>query len=728
MAIIQPMELMAVTGYLNIKNGELQPGGRLSGLVGQRAPRNSDRTRQNDLLFVHITLFPAVAEPFDALAEDLAEAFTTFFFRTGGTVNSALRQATRHINGLLLKWNMSNEQVPREAAITSVVYKNGEMYIVQSGPSLAMLGRNFGVERIPAVEPDRITPLGKGVNLDFRFEHYRVQSDDQFLLVDPWLAVVPMQTMEQAFSYQDVESSLADFSDIAADQPLKVVMVRFTDEAPKIFPDSKYQIEILGNQTTRPIMAVPRLTLNGLAGSNTAPKREKGNQDETVVGGMAKRGLTAAVSRVSRLAEGTAEALEQFDSEAEVTQQTPEMPREYNEVPILAAISIIIPILMALIFFGVFLNNQTNRQRSLLLDQMGATLILAEEESDPTQRRTRYLQVMELGERALEAGVTEPEVLNIQESARRELDEMDGIFRLSSQLLHHYEAEGTQLKAVASQQSTSGDGFYVLDAGGQSVHFHQTGQNLIPAIETGEPTQVANSDRAIGAYTIGQFVDIMWRPAGPQNPRESLAILDNRGAIISYFPESSELRAIQLGMSSAWRNPIQMKSYDGNLYVLDDTAGYVWRYYPSNGNYVIQEERQAITFYDSAELDKAADFEIDNSDGSVLFLYDNGKLLKFYNGRTTWTEDTIARNGLKNPLSAPNTIKITGEGNTASFFVLDPGSNRMLQFSKSGVLLNQFRATDAHGQELFRNAVDFIVTSNPTRFVIITENEVYFVE
>ena len=154
------MELLAVTGFLDIKNGELQKGDKISGLVGQPAPRNADRTRQNDVLFVHITLFPAVADQYDILAEDMADAFTTFFFRTSGTVNSALRQATRHINGQLLKWNMSNDSVPREAAITSMVYKNEEIYLVQAGPSLAMMGHNFGVEKIPTNEPDRITPLG----------------------------------------------------------------------------------------------------------------------------------------------------------------------------------------------------------------------------------------------------------------------------------------------------------------------------------------------------------------------------------------------------------------------------------------------------------------------------------------------------------------------------------------------------------------------------------------
>ncbi|MEM8862457.1 MAG: hypothetical protein AAGD96_29435, partial [Chloroflexota bacterium] len=605
--------------------------------------------------------------------------------------------------------------------------------------ALTLLGRNFGVERIPASEPDRITPLGQGVNLDFRFEHYRIQEGDQVMLVDPWLAVVPSSTLDQAIAYQNVESSLADFSDIAADQSLNVIMVRFAEEAPQLFSDSKYHIEVLGKKTSRPMMGIPKLTLNGRGGNDDSttvmepssmPLREgeQGGQDETKIGSMARKGMAAAVSRVTRSGGRSAEVLERFDNDAAVQNATPEMPKARREWPALLAMSLLVPLLMASVFFGVYVRNQTNEQRSLLVDQMGATLILAEEESDPALKRARYLQVLELGERAVESGVTEPEVLNMQESARKQLDEMDGIFRLNAQLIHTYEGENTQLKSLAAQESTAGSGFYVLDVGGQAVYFHQTGQNLIPVAETAEPVQVANAQRSIGAYAIGQFVDIMWRPFDPQNPRESLAILDSRGAIVSYFPEAAELRVIQLGMSSAWRRPVQMKSYDGNLYVLDEEAGYVWRYYPSNGNYVIQEERQAITFYDDPQLSESADFVIDSSDGSVLFLYNDGNLLKYYNGRTTWTDETILRNGLKSPLLQPVSIKFVGEGTTASFYVLDPGSNRILQFSKSGVLLNQYRATDAFGQELIPQAVDFEVTFNPTRFVIITGDAVYAAE
>ena len=712
------MELFAVTGFLDIKNGEVQGGDKISGLVGQRAPRSADRNRQNDILFIHITLFPALSDQYDILAEDLVDAFSTFYFRTGGTVNSAMRQATRHINGLLLKWNMSNDSVSREAAITSVVYKNDEIYIVQAGPSLALMGHNFGLEKIPTNEPDRITPLGQGVNLDFRFEHYRIQEGVQFLLVDPWLAVIPTTTLEGALAYNDVESSLADLSDIAADQPLKVVMVRFTSDPPQLYKDSKFQIELLNNKSARPTLGMGRAKRNRRAGELEATI----DPDATVVSGM---GMP--------MREGQVESLEEFDSSADETAQSvelniPEMPKERSEWPTMAAISIFVPMLMALLFFGLYIRNEGNEQRSQLLEQMAATQILAEEETDPALKRARFLQVLELGELAVASGVTEPEVRNIQESARRKLDEMDGIFRLEAQLLHQYEGENVALTSIVGQSSAIGDGFYVLDGGSQAVYFHQTGTNLLPAIETGTPTVVATADRAIGAYAIGQFVDMMWRPLDAQNPREALAILDNRGAIVSYFPEASELRVIQLGMSSAWRHPLQINEYGGNLYVLDDAAGYVWRYYPSNGNYVIQEERQAITFYDSPNIEESVDFVIDDSDGSVLFLYQDGTLLKYYNGRTNWTPETLARNGLQSPMLDPKAIKYAGEGNTASLFVLDPGSNRILQLSRSGVLLNQFRATGADGRELIPQAIDFAVTQNPTRFVIITETEVYFAE
>ncbi len=727
------MDLLAVTGYLDKKNGEVQEGSKISGLIGHGAPRTADRTRQADILFVHITLFPAVSDQYDILAEDLADAFSTFYFRTGGTVNSALRQAARHINGLLLKWNMSNDSVNREAALTSVVYKNDEIYIVQTGPSLAMMGHKFGVEKIPTNEPDRITPLGQGVNLDFRFEHYRIQEGVQFLLVDPWLAVIPGTTLEGALAYNDVESSLADLADIAADQPLKVIMIRFTSDPPQLYKDSKFHIEILDKQSAKKsVMGIPRFSVGGLTGRGKGNDDDTVDPDETLVSGMGmpKRAVAGAAAGVSRAAGKAAEVLEQFDTPSTdaIDQNTPEMPKERSEWPALAAISVLVPIIMALLFFGIYLRNESNEQRSQLLEQMAATQILAEQETDPSLQRARFLQVLELGERALASGVTEPEVLSIQESARRKLDEMDGIFRLNAQRLHSYEGETVALKSVVAQSSTAGDGFYILDGGSQAVYYHQTGPDLLPAIETGTPTSIVTADRAIGAYSIGQFVDMMWRPLDSQNPREALAILDNRGAIVSYFPEETELRVIQLGMSSAWRHPLQMNEYGGNLYVLDDDAGYVWRYYPSNGNYVIQEERQAITFYDSPNLEESVDFVIDESDGSVLFLYEDGTLLKYYNGRTTWTSDTLARNGLQSPILAPQAIKYAGEGNTASIFILDPGSNRILQLSRSGVLLNQFRATGADGRELVPQAIDFVVTQNPTRFVIITDTEVYFAE
>ena len=70
-------------------------------------------------------------------------------------------------------------------------------------------------------------------------------------------------------------------------------------------------------------------------------------------------------------------------------------------------------------------------------------------------------------------------------------------------------------------------------------------------------------------------------------------------------------------------------------------------------------------------------------------------------------------------------FKIIGRGSTASIFVLDPGSGRLLQFAMGGRLLAQYRATDENGQELFTTATDFDVAESPLRVYVSTNNALY---
>jgi hypothetical protein len=76
---------------------------------------------------------------------------------------------------------------------------------------------------------------------------------------------------------------------------------------------------------------------------------------------------------------------------------------------------------------------------------------------------------------------------------------------------------------------------------------------------------------------------------------------------------------------------------------------------------------------------------------------------------------------------SPVSLKIAGEGLVSSLFVLDPGSQRILQFSIGGTFLAQYKAHDELGRELLGRASDFAVLQDPLRLVVAAGDGVYLI-
>jgi hypothetical protein len=73
----------------------------------------------------------------------------------------------------------------------------------------------------------------------------------------------------------------------------------------------------------------------------------------------------------------------------------------------------------------------------------------------------------------------------------------------------------------------------------------------------------------------------------------------------------------------------------------------------------------------------------------------------------------------------PIKVKFVGRGLSSSIYVLDPGSDRLVQLSLGGTFLAQFKVEDAYGVELLGKASDFAVASDPNRVFIVAENTLY---
>ncbi len=129
------MELQALTGQLHIINGQRQEGEMIPGLLAQPAPGKTARGRNQDFLFVHLTLTGPLDET-RSLSLDLVDAISATFYQSTGSVTAALRQAVNHVNQILLQSNMVAGNTAREGAVCCAVLRGDELFMVQTGESL----------------------------------------------------------------------------------------------------------------------------------------------------------------------------------------------------------------------------------------------------------------------------------------------------------------------------------------------------------------------------------------------------------------------------------------------------------------------------------------------------------------------------------------------------------------------------------------------------------------
>jgi hypothetical protein len=83
---------------------------------------------------------------------------------------------------------------------------------------------------------------------------------------------------------------------------------------------------------------------------------------------------------------------------------------------------------------------------------------------------------------------------------------------------------------------------------------------------------------------------------------------------------------------------------------------------------------------------------------------------------------------LATPLQNPVAAELVGVGLNASIFVLDAGNGRIIQISRLGTVLAQYRATDDRGRDAFIGSSDLAIAELPLRIFVTSGNKLYLAE
>ena len=710
------MELQAVTGQRYIGDDGTRGAGPIHGLLALSAPSQAARGRQKDTLFVHLTL-NGRPEDIAVLTQDVVDSISSLFYKTPGSVTAALKKAISQSNQQLLHYNVSGAGTPREGALTCAVLRGEELYVVQAGESFALLGHNFGIERLPPAPPQRITPLGQTAGLDLRYTHNWLQSGDMLLLADPRLAHLPTAAFEPALIDVDVEDGLQELDEIVGAVAARVLLVEFTDEAPGYLLDAEQA------QPASVSLQLPPPTVSPVREGQLSPEvatlagaaSVRPGIDVEVVETKARKATSRAALSLSGLTAWLADLLASLHSpDAE--------SRESGNWAVPAFLAIVIPIIVAIVVGGVYIQRGNVLRLGEIQAEMRQKMIQAQQAGEPAEAQALFEDVIALAGEANEIRPDNAEVSLLREAATGSLDDLAGIARLKGRLLHSYGPESS-LTSI-SLEGESNEALYVLEAGGNRVYRHAI-DTTIESDTLPEPEVILFGEQVIGSHVTGQLVDTTWRPQGNNVERDGLAILDGRGAMISYYPNLKDVRAVPLGLASDWKLPSEMTFFSERLYVLDPGAGVIWRYFPEGEGFNTSEGQRFIEMPADADLTNVVDFAIISRDGSIILLYSDGRLRHYAGDVLLWNENDLAESGLESPLIAPVSVKIVGSGLNSSIFIADPGSDRILQFSVGGTFLAQYKANDELGQELFGRATDFAIIENPLRIFVVAGDDLY---
>lgn len=711
------MELQAVTALLQVVNGDVQQQANVPGLLASPAPSSANRSRQRDFLFVHLTLTGPEAET-ATLLQDLMDSLSGLFYETSGSVTAALRKAIGETNKRLLSLNLSGSSQVREGALLCAVLREQELYMAQVGESFALLGHNFGIERLPPNEPKEPTPFGRTAGLDIRYYHHWLQPGDMLLLADPRLAHLQTQAFDPVLIDSDVEDAIPQLVEMIGSGSARLMLVEFAEEAPAYVPDIARPAIASGARRLTPPTGEPQREPVALSEATDSPPLQP-----TSTGLEVEAIETSARRATSRAARGLAGLTGWLADLMSAIKAPTSEEEERTGWAIPGFIAVAIPIIVAVVVTGVYLQRGRVVRFGELKQQMSQNLNLAQQATDsPELAIDHYQQVIQL---AIESETLRPgdgDINRMRRDAQLAIDELNGVARLEAAQLYQYPSE-VDLQSITLGDELNGDVF-VRDAAGNRVYRHQTDSSFEVDGEQ-EPELVLFDEQVVGSHVVEQIDDMMWRAKGASVTRDGLAMLDRAGALVTFYPNFADTRAVPLGLASDWVFPDAIADFNERLYILDPGAEKIWRYFAEGDGFTMNEEQRFIEFVDDPDLGNAVDFAIYSEDGSVVILYADGRIRRYVNGRLLWGEGELSANGLEQPFVSPVAAVIAGRGLNSSIFIADPGSDRIVQLSLGGTFLAQYKASDSAGRELFSSLQDFAALENPLRIFVATRDGLY---
>lgn len=305
---------------------------------------------------------------------------------------------------------------------------------------------------------------------------------------------------------------------------------------------------------------------------------------------------------------------------------------------IAVGMAILIPVVIVVAVVGLALTRQGETKFEVYRDRAKAAhataLGLSGGSCENKVLRDKWVEVLQLARQAEQLRPNDLEVLSIRADAQNYLDCYDSVERRDLTLLHEFPRNASLVGPILSESRVD---LYTLDKA-NSLIYHDTLNPEGNQLTTRDNVPVIFKGQAVGAYVVGDILDIEWMASGGTRHDNVLIALDRNGVLIAYsltFFQSAQ----QLVTEERWVNPIAIAVFGQNLYVLDTGADQIWRYSPPPGER--QYSRAPEEYFNGPaqpDLAEAVDFGIDRN-GAVHILFRDGSIRKFRSNTQSVVEE-----------------------------------------------------------------------------------------
>lgn len=631
-----------------------------------------------------------------ALYRQMLNAAQSAFYETTGGTAAALLRAVRAAHLMLVRANEALPEANWRAGISCAALKDGELTIAQAGPALAMVSHPKTIDQYPA-QPGSVGPALGGPERP-EIELYRTTMEPGSILMlaqSDWLHVVPAESLAAVVAAENPHLAGDYLGQLAGDAELSALLVALEQTIPMV------QEEMAGGPavTSAPAAAVYETPTSAAAGTPqpaaAAPLAATPPSAATAAPAQAEAGR----SRWRRPAPAATDV-----GEASSTAAEPERRSPWGLLLALVVIPlIVVALVLAMLWFRA---RSAEAEFQQILAGAATAIADARGQSDEVAARLRLGNARDFLDKARALRPDDPQLAQLQTEYAEILGRVNRITPLYG-LLPLWQMKETGRKP--GRILVGGDSLFVLDVGkGEILRFVLS--KLADSATPADPPVIIRKGQAVGNAAVSELVDADWA-AAVGNQRSRLLALDAAGGLLSYDVTWGPAR-IPLAGREKLIQPQLIKSYGGNLYVVDTKANQIWRFRPSEKGY----ENQPEPYFSAATKIDLSGIQAVEIDGFVWLLFADGRLLKFFGGE----QKAFELKGLPDPLSAPTAVVSQLDGDL--LYIADAGNGRILEFSKDGQFQRQFRP--AQGNDL-QGMRDLFLDEAGDRFFVVTTDWLY---